>query len=276
MIYLLLAITCSVTISVLMKNRRKIVKNEIAMFMANYVVCILLSYHYSGNIVVSKDSSFSIILGVVSGFLYLYSFTISDKNVAKNGMIMSSTFGKLGVLVPTFLSFVLFAQKLNLTQSVGFVMAIFAIILIYFEKDGLSLITSRSFLIFYMFVAGITDSTIALYDHYGSPVFKNQFLLINFFFAFVFSIIFLFFKKEKISYKELLYGAAIGIPNYYSSRFLMYSLETVPSIIAYPFSSIGGMLCISLIGSLIFKEKLSPKKIIALCIIVCALVLLNF
>lgn len=275
MLYLFMAIGCSVSIAVMMKVRRNIVHNEYAMFMANYFVCIILSFYFSGRIVVNNDSSFSIILGIVSGFLYLYSFVISDRNIHKNGMVMSSTFGKLGVLVPTAISFLLFKETLVFRQAIGFLLAIVAIIMIYFEKDSLSSITSKGFLIFYMFIAGITDSSIALYDHYGSPLYKNQFLLVNFIFALLFSLIFLIKRKEKFSYHDLLFGFMLGIPNYFSSRFMLHALESVPAIIAYPISSIMGMLLISLIGALIFKEHLSTKKIIALGIIIIAVVMLN-
>lgn len=275
MLYLFMAIGCSVSIAIMMKVRRNIVHNEYAMFMANYLVCIILSFYFSGRIVINNESSFSIILGILSGFLYLYSFVISDRNVHKNGMVMSSTFGKLGVLVPTAMSFLLFKETLIFRQVIGFALAIIAIILIYFEKESLSSVTSKGFLIFYMLIAGITDSSIALYDHYGSALYKNQFLLINFIFAFIFSIFFLIKRREKFSYQDLLFGLILGIPNYFSSRFMLQALESVPAIIAYPISSICGMLFISLIGALVFKEHLSQKKIIALGIIIFAVVMLN-
>ena len=56
---------------------------------------------------------------------------------------------------------------------------------------------------------------------------------------------------------------------------MLHALESVPAIIAYPISSICGMLFISLIGALVFREHLSKKKIMALAIIILAVVMLN-
>ena len=46
MIYLLLAIACSALISICMRISEKHIKNEMGMFMANYALCILLSFVY--------------------------------------------------------------------------------------------------------------------------------------------------------------------------------------------------------------------------------------
>ena len=84
-----------------------------------------------------------------------------------------------------------------------------------------------------------------------------------------------FFKKEKPRGADLLFGVLIGVPNYFSSRFLLLSLEQVPAVVAYPVFSIGTLLIISLIGLAVFHERLSSQKLCAMVLIAVSLFLLN-
>ena len=82
-------------------------------------------------------------------------------------------------------------------------------------------------------------------------------------------------KKEKFSPWDFIFGFLIGIPNYFSSRFMLLALETVPSVIAYPLCSVGAIVVVSVAGVLLFKEEISRQKKIALGLVMLSLVLLN-
>ena len=82
-------------------------------------------------------------------------------------------------------------------------------------------------------------------------------------------------NKQKISFADIGSGLLIGIPNYYSARFLLLSLGYVPAVIAYPVYSAGTIMLTSIIGLLLFSEKLNAQKKLALVLILAALVLLN-
>jgi multidrug transporter EmrE-like cation transporter len=74
---------------------------------------------------------------------------------------------------------------------------------------------------------------------------------------------------------ELLFGFLIGIPNFYSVRFLLQALETLEGVIVYPTYSVGTILIVALTGRLLFKEQLERRKWIGVAVILVALVLLN-
>ena len=74
MIYLLLAIVSSTLISVCMRFSEKHIKNNMAMFMANYAVCIVLAKYFMGNIsffVMEEGIGLAVGLGVLCGIFYL-------------------------------------------------------------------------------------------------------------------------------------------------------------------------------------------------------------
>ena len=82
-------------------------------------------------------------------------------------------------------------------------------------------------------------------------------------------------RKERIGGKELLFGAALGIPNFLSSLFLLRSLATVPAVIAFPTYSVAVILVVALAGVCFFTERLNPRQIIGGLLICIALILLN-
>lgn len=151
------------------------------MFMANYGACIALSMAFMEGSVgetMSNGNGNILVLGCITGILYLGGFVMLKYNIRHNGLVLASTFMKLGVLIPTVMAVVVF-------------------------------------------------------------------------------------------------GLLIGVPNYFSARFLLLALGSVDAVIAYPVYSVATLIAITLIGLLCFHEKLNRKKTAALLMIVAALCLLN-
>ena len=107
------------------------------MLCMNYMMCLILAVGYTGmDKVFETGEGFgtAIGLGVVNGILFLASFVLLQINVRRNGVVLSATFMKLGVLVPTLLSVIAFREKPEVQQVIGFLVALLAIVLINFEK----------------------------------------------------------------------------------------------------------------------------------------------
>ena len=93
--------------------------------------------------------------------------------------------------------------------------------------------------------------------------------------ALVLSLVILLIKHQSISYKDILFGIFIGIPNYFSSFFLLNALKSIDAIIVYPTYSVSTIVIITLVGVLFFKEKLKINEIIGMSIIIASIILLN-
>lgn len=277
MLYLLLAIISSALVSIVMRLSTNKVKGNIAMLVANYFVCTLLSAAFAGfgNLLPAADGLGKTVgLGAVNGVLYLASFVLFQVNVKRNGVVLSSTFMKLGLLVPMVLSVVLFGEMPGTVQIVGFVLAIIAILMINLEKDA----GGKDFkfgLVLLLLTGGTADAMSKVFDEIGAAALSQQFLLCTFAVALVLCICLMLYKKQRIGKNELLFGALIGIPNFFSAKFLLKSLETIDAVIAYPTFSVATILVVTLVGVLAFKEKLGKRRWAALGIILAALVLLN-
>jgi len=276
MLYLVLAIASSVMVSVCMRFGETYVKNEMGMFMANYAVCMVFSLLFGGAGVLQKDGTGVILfLGIISGILYLASFSFLKLNMKHNGIVLASTFMRLGVLIPTLMAIMVFHEKPSWLQVLGILLSLAAIVMIHFEKDALKDGGKKGWLVLLLVLSGITDSMANLYEQYGLPEGRNGYLLVTFLTACLISLGAAFCSRMRIGGKDLLVGFLIGIPNYFSSRFLLLALGNVPAVLAYPTYSVATMIAIVLAGVLIFHETLSRKKIYALGLILLALCLLN-
>ncbi len=81
--------------------------------------------------------------------------------------------------------------------------------------------------------------------------------------------------KTRLLWKELAAGAAVGIPNYFSSYLLLRALQKLPAFLAYPVYSTGTILLVLLAGALLFRERLTRRQALGVGLILGALALLN-
>lgn len=114
-----------------------------------------------------------------------------------------------------------------------------------------------------------------IYQNYALNDYKSVFLFFVFFVAFTISILFTLKNKAQFNMKDILIGFAVGIPNLFSSYFLILSLDTVKASIAYPVFTAGSILLINIGGYLLFREKVAKKNQLAIMLIIIALVLIN-
>ena len=277
MIYLLLAIISSALVSLVMRLSTDKVRGNVAMLVVNYIVCTILAAGFAGVgelLPESKGLERTLVLGAANGVLYLASFVLFQMNVKRNGVVLSSTFMKLGLLVPMVLSVVLFREMPKAVQIIGFALAVAAILMINLEKDS----GGKGFkfgLVLLLLCGGMADAMSKVFEEIGEAAHSQQFLLYTFAVAFILCVCLMAYKKQKIGKDEIIYGVLIGIPNFFSAKFLLKSLESIDAVIAYPTFSVATILVVTLVGVMAFKEKLGKRRWAALGIILAALVLLN-
>ena len=280
MFALLMRIASSTMITLIMRFTDKKTSNNMAMFMANYAVCSCLSYFYMNQAGVPAFANepglgFTVGIGIISGIWYLVGFLFMQFNMRENGVVLCSTFNRLGVLVPTIMAMVVFKESPKMVQIIGILIALVAIVLMQFEKDNINAGGKKIWLVIMLLSAGFCDSLTNVYDKVCNPVLKDNYLLYTFFVALICATILTIREKHKISKWDLFFGFIIGVPNYFSSRFMFEALKTVPAVIAYPVSSVGTILAICIGSVILFKEKVSNQKKFALVLVMVAMALLN-
>ena len=278
MLYLLLAILSSTLISVIMRLSSGKVTASNTMLAANYGVCLILAGIYGDFQVLPEGASgfgAMVAMGAVNGALYLLGFVLLQVSVQKNGVVLSAVFMKLGLLVPILLSLVVFQEIPSALQAAGFILAVGAIVLINYEKNAVSQGTGKWMLIFLLLAGGGGDAMAKVFAMFGSKPLEETFLVYTFLSALLLCLILVLYKKERLQPLALVYGVIVGIPNFFSARFLLKAVSVLPAVVVYPTFSVGTMLLVTLAGVLVFREQLRKNQWIALAVILAALVLLN-
>ena len=277
MFYLLLAIVQSSMISILLRLSSGKIRANISMLAFNYMTCSFLGAAYAGfapGMTAQPGFGTALGLGIVNGILLLTSFILMQASVRKNGVVLTSVFTKLGLLVPVVLSVVVFREMPTWLQVAGFCIAVAAIIVINLNKAEDTGRFDWS-LILLLLLAGGTDAMAKIYEALGPASLTDPYLFFSFGAALVLCIPVVLAKKERPGFRELLFGILIGVPNFFSSKFLLAALESIPAVVAYPTFSVSTLLLITLTGVLAFREKLSKRQWAALAAILAALVMLN-
>lgn len=272
---LLLAILSSAAVSLVMRASEGRVRNDACMLAANYLMCAALAGAFSGLPRLDAPGfPFALGLGAANGALYLLSFLLLQWNVRENGVVLPATFMKLGVLVPTALAVAAFGERLSAVQAAGFALAVLAVVMIRGEK-GDRRAKSAAGLVALLLGGGAADAASKVYEELGNPALREAFLLFTFLFALLLCAGLCRARGQRPRPADVAFGLLIGVPNYFSARFLLLALRDVPAVIAYPTFSVGTIVLVTAAGAALFGERLSRRQTAAMGVILAALAMLH-
>lgn len=302
MFYLFLATLCSATIALIFKHTETSNSNRYLITSSNYFIAFSISlfivlYNNLLSGVVKADSFINefkyllsqdtyilspyssivwgVLVGSIAGFFFFSSFIYYQKSVKDNGVGISGTFAKLGILIPMLFSIIIWKEFPETLQWIGVVLSLVSIVIVNLSSESLEKFDVKPTLILLFVLGGMAEFSNKIYQNYALNEYKAVFLFCIFFVAFTISTLYTFKNKARFNTKDILTGFAVGIPNLFSSYFLILSLDTVKASVAYPVFTAGSILLINLGGFVIFKEKISAKNKFAIALIVLALIFIN-
>ena len=212
--------------------------------------------------------------GVVNGIGFLAALVLLQISIRRNGAPLTTTFNRLGILIPTILSIFLFDEIPQIIQMAGLLLCIFAIIFMN-SGDRSERPDFNVGLILVFLLGGTLDTISKIFSRYNNADSQTCFVLYTFLAAFVISIL-LFFKKEpRMSLQDALIGIGVGIPNQLCTLFLLRAASRLPAYIVYPTYSASLILLVNIINYLVFRETLNRRQYIATGIIGLGVVLIN-
>ena len=275
MLNLLLAIASSALVSITMRLSERSIKNNTAMLAVNYIMCTFLAWVYTGfGSLYPVGRQLAAILGGINGILYLAGFVLLQRNIRVNGVVLSATFIKLGLLVSMAVSVLFFGERPEAWQWAGFALAVVAIVLMNY-RPGEGKAGNMAGLLLLLLAGGGGDAMSKIFEELGNPALSDYFLMTTFGVALVFCLSLVHIRKEKLGKWEIFFGLLIGIPNFFSAKFLLGALKDIAAVVVYPVYSVATILTVTVTGVLVFRERLEKKQWMALEMILVALVLLN-
>jgi drug/metabolite transporter (DMT)-like permease len=241
-------------------------------FLEDFAILSINSVH-----ILSPYSSiiWGLIIGGISGSFFFYSFIYYQKSVKENGVGISGTIGKLGILIPMIFSIIIWKEFPSAIQWLGIALSLVSILIVNLSQKSLEKLDIKPTIILLFIFGGMAEFSNKIYQKYALNEYKDIFLFAIFFVAFLISIFYTLRDKGEISKKDIFTGFAVGIPNLFSSYFLILSLATLKTSVAFPIFSAGSIVLINIGGFLIFKEKIARKNQVAILLTLIALVLIN-
>ena len=281
-VFLLLTILSSASIAIMMKIFRREEGNRYGIILGNYLMCVVIGFFMQGSHTwVLRPDATTLLCGVTGGVFYVAGFVCMQESIGTNGAILSSAFGRLGLVVPLIASIFLFSERPSLIQVIGLLLVLTAVIVIsgYKEEPEKPGTVRPLLLLCVLLFCGLADTMSKIFEHVGSREMDELFILLIFASAAVITGFLAFFEyrrtRRSLHAADLFFGVAVGIPNYFSSMLLLKALAAIPAIIAYPCYSTGTIVVVMLAGALWLHEHPGKRQWLGLLLILTALVLLN-
>lgn len=299
MIHLWLAIGCSTLIALILKHAESRQLNRLAVLAANYLMAsgiglllILISqkgfseFHLqqgwqalpalldnpTANPNAAASMLWGVLVGLVAGGFFFGSFFCYQLAVKEHGVALGSAFLKLGFLLPMFLSILLWQEYPQALQWLAIGLAMVAIALVNWPFGTTWKQALRPVLIALCLIGGMSQFSSKMFQKFGFQEHKAFFLLATFFVAFLFSTATIAWKKAKIAPRDVLTGLVLGIPNIFSSFFLVKALGHLPAAAAFPLFSAGTIFLVYVIGMLFYRERPKKRESVAIGLIILAMV----
>jgi len=266
--FLLLVILCSTSIALILKYSDTKKGEPIVLLAGNYLVASLIGLIL---LILNDEKIFSIqtlIFGAGLGLLFVLSFFVYAKAISYAGTGLATTSARLSVIIPILLSIIIFNELPNELHLLGFLFTVITFILFYYSvkgnhRDGEGVL--KYFFLIAVFIGiGINDFAIKVFKSWRSELEEPYFVFIIFASAFIYSAIYIIIKKVKVVKQTALWGLLLGVPNVFSTVFLLAALAFLPAIVVYPLMNVGIILFTTGLAFLIWKEKLNRWGVFAL------------
>jgi drug/metabolite transporter (DMT)-like permease len=218
-------------------------------------------------------------LGLFLSFLFVGSIFAFSKSVILSGAALSTVSSRLSVFVPIVLSIIIFNELPNLYQTIGLVFTAATIILFYFSvrNPNNTIFEKEKFLYLIAVLIGIgtADFFMKVFQVNWESSAKPWFLFWIFGFSFLITFLLSIKERKNIDRSALLLGILMGVPNLFSSYFLIGALKSYPAVFVYPFVNMSIIVLTAFIVKFIWNEQWNFYSKLALAAGIVAIILLS-
>lgn len=202
-------------------------------------------------------------VALVLGVLFIFLFNVLGLTAQRIALSVASVANKMSVAVPVVVAFWLYDDEVTLWKLIGIVLALLGVWLTSRPSSTLKIDKKDLWLPVVLFLgSGLIDTLIKYTQHtyLHSEAQMLTFIPTIFLVAGCLGTLFLLATNNwRISAKNLLWGAILGVPNYFSIYLIIQALDKTgwQSSVVFPVNNIG-VVVVSVIGGLVlFREKLS-------------------
>ena len=225
-----------------------------------------------------------ILPSLIIGLLFIITFNLLAYGTQKIGIAISTVANKMSMIIPVIIGIYLFKEALGIIKLIGIILAISAIYMTSTKSGKLSFDKKFMPIILLIFLGqGIADGTLSWTQKFTlSTENTSLFFASTFFSAGTFGCLFLVYdlmvKKIQFQAKNILWGIALGVPNYLTLHFFIRSLQSpiLESSQVFPVVNMGIIILSAVSGIILFKEKLTPLNWTGIAIAIIAISFISF
>jgi len=281
MIYLAISICCSVTVGVLLKLAKRYQINIAQAITWNYLFAIILSAFFFrptlNTLNLSSLSYIHILLGVLLPTIFIF----LALSVQRTGLARTDIAQRLSLFISLTAAFFIFKEQYNLLKYFGIGIGFLAIIFTVYRKSTLKITYGDWLYPLLVFIGfGVIDVCFKLISQFTTLPYTTSLFLI-FCIAFVLSLSYILYlalvHNIKVQLVNFICGCILGLFNFGNILFYMKAHRAMakdPSTV-FAGMNMGVIICGSLIGILIFKEKLSTLNYFGLALALLAIIVIT-
>jgi len=281
MLYVFISICFSVAVSVMFKLAKRYHIDVYQAITWNYSIAIMLTWLFlKPQLNYLSNAPFGL-LGLL-GLLLPLLFVIIAASVKSNGIVRTDAAQRLSLFIPIAAAFLLFNEVATTTRLVGLIVGLVAVVcLIPWKKQTRDRKAGTSSWV-YLLAVFIGMGVIDVLLKQVSQLTIGTSLFIVYTLAFIIALIGLFYqvfkKTMRFSWPHILIGWVLGIANFGNILFYIkahQSLAKNPSIV-FASMNVGVIVFGTLVGVIIFKEKLSLFNKIGLLLAILAIFVIYY
>ena len=261
--------------------------NNLQALICNYMTAGICSYFF-----LESDFSLEYILNsgwlfhaICIGTLFIIVFVFYGLGTQKVGISITTVANKMSLIIPVFAAIILYEDVFTHLKALAFFLALAGIYLSSTRSGKLGFDKKYLWLIILIFLGqGISD---AIFNDFAQK-FPNEngylFFMILFVVASVSGLLIYILEslnpktKNSFQLKSIFWGIIFGFPNFFSLVFFLKALAnpSLNSSVVFTLVSMGIVVSSSLLGVLLFNEKLDKSNWGGIVLCICAIYIFSY
>ncbi|MDO5301883.1 MAG: hypothetical protein Q4E76_05245 [Tissierellia bacterium] len=276
MIYMLLAMGFNVALTFALRFSEKQGGNVYGVLTFNYLCGAIIGLIQVGfrPLAPGEGLAMTAAMSLLNGALYVSALYFMTKSTLINGAALTSTFNRLGVVIPTLGSVLFFGEIPGTLQWLGLGLVLLSFVVLNGGEGGQGRGNLNLLLILIFVLGGSTDLLSKFFTTYGNLAHENHYILYTFLAAGTMAVGLFLREGKPLRKKDVLLGLMVGIPNQLTSLLLLKAVPRLPAYFLFPAYAGGIILLVNLVG-MALGERGNRHQYLATAIIFVALILLN-
>ncbi len=218
---------------------------------------------------------------LICAVLFISIFALMGISSLKNGIGSTSIATKMSMALSMAIMIVLYNEPFSSLKLIGIILALIGVVLVSLEKSKNTSSERSLWMLVVIFLGSVLlDVLLNFTQHYLlNDLSSSLYTAIGFGIAGLIGILVLIFQKKlnQITWKNIVAGIILGIPNFFSIYLLLLAYQNAPlndsDIVAIINTSIVSLS--TFIGIIFFNEKFTLQKIMGLAAVLIAIFLIS-